>query len=100
MDVSVLAAEIQYLEAMVELDNSEVKTKGMELALVGAGIGGRFANTNELNVMNNRKAMQSPDRASWEEEIIDEFERFKKIDVFTVVPHSDLPSDAEVMSMT
>ena len=52
MDVSVSAAEIQYLEAMVELDNNEVIAEGRELALVGAGIGGGFANTNELKVMN------------------------------------------------
>ena len=45
MDVSVSAAEIRYLQAMAELDNTEVKAESMELALVGAGIGGRFANT-------------------------------------------------------
>ena len=42
---------------MAELDNSGVKTENMELALVGAEIGGRFANTNELKVMNYKEAM-------------------------------------------
>ena len=42
---------------MVELDTNEVKAEGRELALVGAGIGGGFANTNELKVMNNREVM-------------------------------------------
>ena len=32
MDVSVLAAEIQYLQAMTELDNNEVRAENMELA--------------------------------------------------------------------
>ena len=54
---------------MAELDNTEVKAESMELALVGAGIGGGFANTNKLKVMNYKEAMQSPDRAAWEEEI-------------------------------
>ena len=58
---------------MVELDNNEVIAEGRELALVGAGIGGGFANTNELKVMNYKEAMQSPDRAAWEEEIENEF---------------------------
>ena len=100
MDVSVSAAEIRYLQAMAELDNTEVKAESMELALVGAGIGGGFANTNELKVMNYREAMQSPDRAAWEEEIKNEYERFKKFNVVTVVPRSELPKNAKVMSMT
>ena len=100
MDVSVSAAEIRYLQAMAELDNSEVKTEGMKLALVGAGIGGGFANTNELKVMNYKQVMQSPDRAAWEEEIENEFKRFEKFNVFTVVPRNELPSDAKVMSTT
>ena len=100
MDVSVSAAEIRYLEAMVELDNNEVIAEGRELALVGAGIGGGFANTNELKVMNYREAMRSPDKAAWEEEIKNEYERFKKFNVVTVVPRSELPKNAKVMSTT
>jgi hypothetical protein len=56
---------------MVELDINEVQTEGMYLALVGAGIGGGLANTNELKVMNYLGAMQSPDK------IKNEFERLK-----------------------
>ena len=85
---------------MVELDNNEVIAEGKELALVGAGIGGGFANTNELKVMNYREAMQSPYRAAWEEEIKNEYERFKKFNVVTVVPRSELPKSAKVMSTT
>jgi hypothetical protein len=100
MDVSVSAAEILYLEAMAELDNNEVIAESRELALVGAGIGGGFANTNDLKVINYREAMQSPDRAAWEEEINTEYDRFKKFNVITVVPCSELPKNAKVMSMT
>ena len=100
MDVSASAAEIRYLEAMAELDNNEMKLQDKELALVGAGIGGGFANTTELKVMNYREAMRSPDKAAWEEEIANEYERFKKFNVVTVVPRSQLPKDAKVMSTT
>ena len=100
MYVSVLAAEIRYLDAMVELDNNEVIAEGRELALVGAGIGGGFVNTNELKVVNYREAMQSPDKDAWEEEIMNEYERFKKFNVVTVVSCSELPKNAKVLSTT
>ena len=85
---------------MVELDNNEVIAEGRELALVGAGIGGGFANTNELKVMNYREAMRRLDKDAWEEEIMNEYERFKKFNVVTVVPCSELPKNAKVMSLT
>ena len=33
-----------------------------EIAVVGAGLGGGFENTNELKVLNYKKAMASPDK--------------------------------------
>ena len=57
-------------------------------------------NTNELKVINCREAMQILDRAAWEEEMKNEFERFKKFNVLTVVPRSDLPSNAKDISTT
>ena len=47
MDVLVLAAKIQYRQAKKELDNNKIKAVNMGIALVGAGIGDGFANTNE-----------------------------------------------------
>ena len=85
---------------MTKLDNNEIRAENMELALVGAGIGGGFANTNELKVMNYKEAMQSPDRAEWEEEIESEFKWFEKFNVFTVVSYNELPNNAKVMSTT
>ena len=88
MNVPVLAAEIQYFSVLVELDNDEIKAESVELALVGAGIGGGFANTNELKVLNYKEAMQSPNKAAWEEEIENEFKCFEKLKVFMAVSHS------------
>ncbi len=44
--------------------------------------------------------MQSPDKDAWEEEIMNEYERFKKFNVVTVVPSSELPENVKVMSTT
>ena len=95
IDVSVSADEIQYFEAMTELDNIEVITESKELTLVGAWIGGGVSNINELQVMNYMEAMWSQDRAMWEE-----YKMFKKFNVVAVVPHSNLSKDQNVMSMT
>ena len=86
MDVLALAAEIRYLGKMVELDNHELIVIGTEFSLVGAGVGGGFSNTNELKVINYKEAMQSPDKAAWEEEIENKHNRFDKFSIFTVVP--------------
>ena len=42
MDVLVSATELQYLQAMAELDKNEVKAENMKLALVRAEIGDKF----------------------------------------------------------
>ena len=62
---------------MAELDNLEVfmiylMVENLELNLMGAGIGGRFTNTNELKVMNFKQAMRSPDADKWVEEVANE----------------------------
>ena len=50
---------------MEELDHAELvatylSLRKMELALIGAKVGGGIKITNELKVMNYRKSMQSP----------------------------------------
>ena len=50
--------------------------------------------------MNYREAIQSLDKDAWEEEIMNEYERFKKFNVVTVVSCSELPKNAKVMSTT
>ena len=41
----------------------------MELALIGAGIGGGIKHTSKLKVMNYKRAMHSPDAEEWCKEI-------------------------------
>ena len=45
------------------------------VALVGAGIGGGFANTKELIVMTYDEAMAGPDRLHWEKAVEEEHEK-------------------------
>lgn len=55
MDALVLAAKVQYLSVMTELDNDEIKAESMGLAAVRTRIGGRFIKTNKLKVINSKK---------------------------------------------
>ena len=57
----------------------------MELALIGAGVGGGITHTNELKVLNYKKAMQSPDAGEWLKEIENEKAHFDKCNVLTRV---------------
>ena len=41
----------------------------MELALIGAGVGGGIKHTSELKVLKYMKAVQSPDADEWLKEI-------------------------------
>jgi hypothetical protein len=62
---------------MAELDKVEVANiymslQSMELALIGAGVGGGIKHTSELKVLNYKKAMRSPDADKWRKEIRNE----------------------------
>jgi hypothetical protein len=62
---------------MAELDYAELTAmylplRQMDLTLMGAKIGGGTKNTNELKVLNFKKAMQSPDKDTWLKEIKNE----------------------------
>ena len=59
---------------MVEIYQKELvavylSVRCMELALVGARVGGRIKHGKELKVLNFRKAMQSHDAEEWQKEI-------------------------------
>jgi hypothetical protein len=84
------AVELCYLEEMAELDKVELENmymslRSMELALIGAGVGGSIEHTSELKVLNYKKAMQSPDAEEWRKEIrnqkacFDEYNALDKI---------------------
>ena len=44
--------------------------------------------------------MQSPDTTTWEDKIEKDYKCFEKFEVFTLLPHSELPKHAKVMSTT
>ena len=68
------AIELRYLGEMAELDHVELANtylalQSMEIALIGAGVGGSISHTNQLKVLNYKKAMRSPDADEWRKEI-------------------------------
>ena len=68
------AVELRYLDEMAELDkvelaNTYIALQSMELARIGAGLGGGIKHTSELKVLNYKKAMCSPNAMEWRKEI-------------------------------
>jgi hypothetical protein len=68
-----LAVELHYLGEMAELDKVELANmymplRSMELALIGASVGGGIKHTSELKVLNYKMAMRSPDAEEWRKE--------------------------------
>ena len=65
------AVELRYLGEMAELDkfelaNTYMALQSMELALIGAGVGGGIKHTSELKVLNYKKPCIAPMRPSGE----------------------------------
>jgi hypothetical protein len=71
-----------------------------EVAGVGAGLGGGFANTNELHVMKYDEAMRGGDKRQWTQAVKEEFDRMNKHGVFEVVKASVVPKGAKVLTST
>ena len=71
-----------------------------EFTLVGAGIGGGFDHTEELRVMNYKKAMLSNDRLKWKQAIKDEHARMVKNNVWRAVKRNTLPQNTKILSST
>ena len=78
-------------------DATEQEFAESEIAVVGAGLGGGFENTNELKVLNYKKAMASPDKEKWLEFIKEEFDRMTKYKVFRPVSKNRVPPKAKVV---
>jgi hypothetical protein len=72
----------------------------MEFANVGAGIGGRFKNTMELNPMKYNEAINGPDGKAWEKEIENEHERMVNNNAWELVKKSLLPKSTKVIDST
>ena len=99
------AVELRYLGEMAELDrvelaNTYMALRSMEMALIGAGVGGGISHTSQLKVLNYRKAMQSPDADEWRKEIQNEKARFDKYNALTAIPRDLLPKGAKVLTTT
>ncbi len=56
-----------------------------EFANVGAGVGGRFENTNKLKVMNYKEAVNGPDSEHWKAEVENKYQQMFTNKVFEVV---------------
>jgi len=60
-----------YYELLIEEDDDDAN----ELACVGAGLRGGFENTNELNAMNYKTAIKTPDKKKWKKAVEEEHDR-------------------------
>ena len=104
-------AEKQYHLAMVMMDENENNEEKLpfhitpyniiqEAALVGAASISGFSNTAELRPMKYDEAMKTPDREGWKRAVKEEWERFKKYNVFMPVKRNDVPDNAKFVSTT
>jgi hypothetical protein len=79
-------AEDWYYEAMRELN---------EMALIGAGIGRGFVNTEELHVMNYNEAIKS-EKDEWDYAVKEEHDRMVDNKVFQPVPINEIPEGTKL----
>jgi hypothetical protein len=68
-----------------------------EMALIGAGIGGGFVNTEELHVMNYNEAIQS-EKDKWDYAVKEEHDRMTDNKVFQPVPIDEIPEGTKIMT--
>ena len=83
-----------------ELANTYMALRSMEVALIGAGVGGGISHTSQLKVINYKKAMQSPDAEEWRKEIQNNKARFAKYNALTAIPRDSLPKGVKVLTTT
>jgi hypothetical protein len=90
--------EIRLFPAKQEYYNTMWKISKM--ALVGAGIGGGFIDTNELHVMKFKEAMAGKDSVQWQKAVNEEHERMQKHYVWEPVHIKELPKGLKVLTLT
>ena len=71
-----------------------------EIGCVWAGIGGGFDDTNELHVMNYKKAMSALDRAKWDKAVAEEHARMVEHRVWMAVKASTMPKGSKIIDTT
>ena len=91
----VSAAQLNMFALLAEIDEDE-----MEVAAVGAGIGGGFGNTTELKPMKFKEAINGPDGEAWRLEIENEHKRMLEMNVFEVTDRSALPPGVKPIDST
>jgi hypothetical protein len=99
-NIALTLAEVRYYQAMSEFGFSCVDHDGVEMAMVGAGVGGGFINTNELRTLTFDQLMASPDKNEWLKAVHEEYENMKENGVFEVTQTCDIPKGAKVLSTT
>lgn len=95
-EIKLTEAEQAYFQAMQQYPEEYP----FEVALVGAGIGGGFTNTNELHVMKYDEAIASADKEAFEKAIDEEYERMVKHKVFKAVPRESVPEGEKIIDST
>jgi hypothetical protein len=91
-EIRLTPAEENYYAAMKELG---------EFRLIGAGIGGGFLNTSELNVMKFDEAMTKSDKPNWDKAVLEEHEdRFTDHTAFEVVKQDEVPKGTKIITST
>ena len=71
-----------------------------EIVAVGAGIGGGFANTQELIPMKFKEAMAGPERNEWITAVAEEYQRMVRYKVFQEVERNKVPIGSKILSST
>ena len=83
----------------IALDRA-IENIAFEIAAVGAGVGGGYANTAELRPMKYDEAMSGPDKEEWKKAVEEEHERMLTHKVWTPVKRSQVPKGAKIISTT
>jgi hypothetical protein len=78
----------------------ENHNKLIEYVNVGAGIGGRFSNTQELQVMKYHEAINGHDGDLWKEEVAKEHKQKIDSGVFEPVKMSKVPKGVKLIDTT
>jgi hypothetical protein len=90
--IELTPAEEKYYAAMhMEVGFSCVDRDGVEAAMVGAGVGEGFANTNELHTIKFADAMASAEKPFWQKAIDDEYDNLSSYGVFKPVATNSIP---------
>jgi hypothetical protein len=95
---ALVVKETGYYDMFNVVDLNEVALLAMhhmqasEFANVGAGVGGGFENTKELEVMNYKEAVNGPDGVCWQAEVENKYQRMVANTLFRVVLRKDLPA--------